>query len=399
MRVLLAFDKFKGALGAEQACAVAATVLRRERPDWQLDLAPLSDGGDGFCRILTDALGGEREQLSASGPLVSPEGSGEPRDVEIGWVDLERVPEPARARLALPDASLRRLAIVELAAINGLASVPPERRDVWRSSSFGTGELLRAAMERGAQALLLGVGGSACCELGLGALSALGLRFEDAAGVRLPYPVPGRFAELVRVCGRVAPPLAPLCIACDVDSPLLGPHGAAALYGPQKGLDLAQLPRFEAQASRLARLLCEHAGCEPGLVNQPGAGAAGGVAFGLCAVTGARLLPGFELVSEVLDLTARLERADWVITGEGRFDATSLVGKGPGSLVQHAALRGRRCTVLAGSLGLEPGLAERSLPGVAVRAISPPDLPLQQALAETPERLARAIQACLAEAG
>jgi glycerate kinase len=208
--------------------------------------------------------------------------------------------------------------------------------------------------------------------------------------------VPAAFADLVRVSGRVLPPLVPLRIACDVDSPLLGPRGAAALYGPQKGLDAAQLPRFEAQASRLARLLCEHSGSDEGLVNLPGAGAAGGVAFGLCAAAGARLLPGFELVAEVLDLSARIELADWVITGEGRFDATSLVGKGPGSLVQHALLCGRRCTVLAGSLGLEAGVAERSLPGVDVRAISPPDLPLERALGETAERLARAVEGCLA---
>lgn len=392
MRVLLAFDKFKGALGAQDACAAAARVLHRERPTWQLDVAPLSDGGDGFCRIVTDALGGVRERLSASGPQLSPAGTFERHEVEIGWVDAQRLPESARARLALPDASLRRLAIVELAAINGLTLVPPAERDVWRSSSFGTGELLRLAVERGAQALLLGVGGSACCELGLGALSALGLCFEDAAGARLLAPVPSLFADVKRVRG-VLPPLVPLRIACDVDSPLLGSHGAAALYGPQKGLELAQLPRFEAQASRLARLLTEHAGREQELVNLPGAGAAGGVAFGLCVAAGARLLPGFELVAEILELSARIELADWVITGEGRFDATSLAGKGPGALVQHARRRGRRCTVLAGSLGLEPGTAE--LPGVDVRAISPPELPLERALAETSERLARAVEACL----
>jgi len=395
MRVLLAFDKFKGALGAEQACDVAARVLRRERPDWQLDLAPLSDGGDGFCRIVTDALGGVRERLSASGPQLSSAGTFERLDVEIGWVELERMPELARARLALPHASLRRLAIVELAAVNGLTLVPPARRDVWRASSFGTGELLRAAVERGAQALLLGVGGSACCELGLGALSALGLCFENAAGGRLSPPVPSLFADVARVRGAVLPPLVPLHIACDVDSPLLGPRGAAALYGPQKGLEVAQLPRFEVHAARLASLLCEHAGSDPGLVNLAGAGAAGGVAFGLCAAAGAQLLPGFELVAEILDLSARIERADWVITGEGCFDATSLVGKGPGALVQRAARQGRRCTVLAGSLGLDPGAAARALPGVDVRAISPPDLPLERALGQTAERLARAVEACL----
>ncbi len=386
MRVLIAFDKFKGALSAPEACQHAAAVLRRARPSWQLDLAPLADGGDGFCSILTEAAGGVRTEQRASGALFSGSVPARWQLAPIGWVELARLPAAARTRLALPP-SAARLAILEMAAINGLAQVPAEQRDVWRASTRGTGELLAAAAAQGADALLLGVGGSATSDLGLGALSALGLRCESAGGEALT-PLPESWPQIARVAGKVRA-LPPLRIACDVRNPLLGPQGAAAIYGPQKGLGAAELCRFEAQAERLARLLCAHAGADPARIQEPGAGAAGGIAFGLAVAAGARLVAGFPLVAEWLDLERRRAQADWVLTGEGCFDATSLAGKGPGALLHGA---GARCAVFAGSVALSA--AERaSLPGgTPLIAISPAGQPLEQALPATARQLERALE-------
>lgn len=402
MRVLIAFDKFKDALGAPEACRVVADVLRRARPAWELDLAPSSDGGDGFCRILTESVGGAFEPVVASGPRFGTHDANGARTAgavtaEIGWVDIRRLPAAARARLALPDAAAQRLAVIEMAAVNGLALVPSGERDVWHTCSQGTGELLAAAARGGAHAVLLGVGGSATSDLGLGALGALGLGFEAADGRAIALPLPARWADVVRLTGRVAWNL-PLRIACDVDNPLLGARGAAAVYGPQKGLSLEDLPVFEAHAGRLARLLSEHAGSDPALVSAPGAGAAGGIAFGLLAAAGARLVSGFALVSEWLDLRARCARADWVITGEGRFDATSLAGKGPGALATSARDAGRRALVLAGSVGTDAVLGELA-PSIEVQQISPPGISLARALADTRENLERAVEAWLHRIG
>jgi glycerate 2-kinase len=397
MRVLIALDKFKGALGAPEACAVVADVLRSERPGWELDLAPLADGGDGFCRILTAAAGGVLESVPASGTLFSEAGPLERKAVEIGWVELARLPARARALLEF-GRSAGRLAIIELAACNGLAQLPPAERDVWRSSTRGTGELIQSAALAGADALLLGIGGSATSDLGLGALSALGLRFENRAGVALDPPLPCAWPEVVSIRGR-ALGLPPLRIACDVQNPLFGPKGAAAVYGPQKGLSREQLPRFEAEAQRLARLLCEHAGQTVELLQAPGAGAAGGIAFGLAAAAGARWVAGFELVEEWLELAERIGRADLVISGEGRFDATSLAGKGPGALARSAARAGRPCAIFAGAVELADSVRQALPSRLELLAISPTKLPLEPLLAATSANLARTVRSWLSQRG
>ena len=394
-RVLVAFDKFKGALDAEQACRVAADVIGHERPGWTVDVAPLTDGGEGFCQIMTRAVGGTLHDARASGPLF--DAAALPRVLaHVGLVELGVLPEAASALLALP-AEARRLAVIDMASVNGLALVPPGRRDVYRSSTLGTGELLLAARDLGCDAILLGVGGSATSDLGLGALSALGWRFESRAGALLAPPVPASWPQLARVVRGEASALPPLRIACDVDNPLLGPRGAAAIYGPQKGLAADAAAGFDAVAEQVAALLCAAAGVDSELSLAPGAGAAGGIAFGLLAAAGARLVPGSALVDAWLGLDARVATADWVLTGEGRFDASSWAGKGPGALVRAAQRRGRGWAVFAGSIAL--GARERR--GAAARggrlvAITPRGEPIASALPRTAENLARSVRAWLA---
>jgi glycerate 2-kinase len=385
-RILIAFDKLKDALTAEEACDIAVDVLRRQHPDWILDRAPLSDGGEGFCRVLTEAAGGTLHETSAHGPHFVA-ARAEPVRAPLGLIDLTRLPAPALALLALP-APVRHLAIVEMAAVNGLGLVPAARREVWHAGSQGTGELLLEAKRLGADAILLGVGGSATSDLGLGALAALGFRFEDAAGALLAPIVPALWPRLMRVRAPAALELPPLRIACDVDNPLLGERGAAAVYGPQKGLAQTDLARFDGEARRVAELLCRELVVSPALANVPGAGAAGGISFGLMAAAGARLVPGFALVAAWLDLDVRIAQAERVITGEGRFDSSSLAGKGPHAIAQRAAAHQRRCTVFAGSVATEPG----RVPGVELIEISPPGLTLAQALAQTRTNLVLALE-------
>jgi glycerate kinase len=381
-RVLLAFDKFKDALTAQQAGDAVAAVLRDTHPDWTLDIAPLADGGEGFATILTQAAKGREIAITATGPR------GGRQPARFGLVPLSAIPNGARQQLRLPAMADPRLevAVIEMAAISGLSLLPTEQRDPWLTTSLGTGELMRAAADAGAVAIVLGVGGSATSDLGLGALAALGFEFMDAAGRQLQLPIPADWSRIARISGRITASLPPVYIACDVTNPLLGPRGAVAVYGPQKGLRPADQARLEREGARLAQLLCVHAGQPPALQDVPGAGAAGGIAFGLMTAAAAKLIPGFDLVSAWLDLETRLAAADIVVTGEGRFDESSLEGKGPGAVAARALALGKKVHVFAGQV------AAAAQPGLELHAITPPATPLAAALREAPVNLAGAVR-------
>ncbi|HEY5551656.1 MAG TPA: glycerate kinase, partial [Opitutaceae bacterium] len=311
-------------------------------------------------------------------------------ETPVALLPWSRVPEAARAILSRSMDSVPApgdtIAVVEMAAASGLALLPPELRDPRQATSYGTGQLIRAAAELGAKGIVLGVGGSATSDLGIGALAALGLEFRGETGARFRTAVPAEWPHITRVEGGVFPSIPQIWIACDVDNPLLGPRGAAATYGPQKGLAAADVPKLDDAAAKMAALLCLHTGRPNSLAAEPGAGAAGGIAFGLRAAARASLVPGAALVSAWLRIDERIAAADIVITGEGRFDSTSLAGKIPGAIAEKARSLGKTVHVFAGSVGLD------SLPGAGLHAISPPDLPLESALREGPARLAEAIR-------
>jgi glycerate kinase len=388
MRVLLAFDKFKDSLSARDACDIAARTLRGRHADWSFDLCPLADGGEGFAEILTAAAGGQLIASTVHGPR------GDDAQAAMGLVPLSRIPAAAKTLLAIPElgpaARAPSVAVIEMASASGLALLAPERRDPWQASTYGTGELLRTAAELQVAAILLGVGGSATHDLGLGALAALGLEFFSAEGAAV-NPIPAEWKSIVRATGRVSPPLPPVRIACDVTNPLLGSQGAAAVYGPQKGLRAADVKRLDHESARLALLLCNHTGKPDTLMTEPGTGAAGGISFGLMAAADAQLLPGFDLVTAWLDLDARLAQADLIITGEGRFDDSSLSGKGPGAVARRALALGKKVHVFAGSV--TPTAAAPA--GLALHAISPADMPLAAALPAAGANLRRVIATVL----
>jgi glycerate kinase len=375
MRVLLAFDKFKDSLTAPAACEIAAFALRREHPDWTLDLCPLADGGEGFCEILTAAASGELKKFPVTGPR------GGTVEAPIGFVRCAKIPAAARAHLGL-DHAAGEVAVIEMAAASGLALLPQEQRDPWQTTTLGTGQLIRAATEAGVAVILLGVGGSATHDLGLGALSALGVSLVDGDGQKLAPPIPSRWSRGTRFVGNTPTTLPPIRIACDVTNPLLGPRGAAAVYGPQKGLRPEDFSRLDHESARLALTLCLHAGQPDTLMDVPGAGAAGGISFGLMAAARAKLLPGFDLVSAWLDIERRVAAADLVITGEGRFDESSLSGKGPGAVAARALALGKQVHVFAGAV------TATARDRLALHAITPPGTPLAEALRAASSNLA-----------
>lgn len=380
MRVLLAFDKFKDSLTAPAACAAAAEALHAVQPAWTTDACPLADGGEGFAAILTDAAGGRTHAVTVTGPR------GAPVRAAFGRVRYDRIPEAARRRLELPRARPDdEVAVVEMAVASGLALLTAAERDPWQATSVGTGELLRAAAD-GAVGVLLGVGGSATHDLGLGALARLGFRFLDAAGQPVDPPVPAAWPRIVRIEAPGLHALPPIAIAGDVTNPVLGPRGAAAVYGPQKGLRAEDHARLEDETARLARALAAAGGRDAAALDTPGGGAAGGMAFGLLAGLGARIVPGFDLVADWLDLERRLHAADLVVTGEGRFDASSLEGKGPGAVARRALELGRPVHLFAGQVSVG---GDR--PGLHLHAITPPGTPLAEALAHARRNLAASV--------
>ncbi len=375
MHILAAFDKFKDAMPAGQACdAALAGALDALGEPLTLTRAPLTDGGEGFCPILTSAANGYLEHHKVCGPL------GEEVDAPLGWVELESIPEGARKFLG---AHSGKLAIIEMASVAGLEQVPSAQRHPDHCTTRGVGELIRIAVAQEASAILLGIGGSATSDLGLGALEALGLDFCPSGQV-----TPAQWSAIEQIKGSIELTVPPISIACDVDNPLLGAQGAAAVYGPQKGLAPDQIEAFDDASARVAKQVCSFFGKPESIMKIPGSGAAGGLGFGLNAAFGAEYVPGFELVTTWLDLTAKIQEADLILTGEGKFDQSSLAGKGPYALLAAAYSSDTAAILLAGLAEEDAAqIVRERFPGTAVYSITPEGTPLPQALKSAPEFL------------
>lgn len=363
MRILLASDKFKGALPSLEVAAALQHALAEVFPGAEFDTCPIADGGEGTTEAMVGALGGVWAEAAVT------DAQGRPRTARFGWVPAER------------------RAILEMSAASGLALVSDRPLDPTSASTAGTGELLRAAHKLGAERILLGIGGSATNDGGLGMALALGHRFERRGA---PFvPTLATLPEADRL--RLAPPLfAEVLVACDVDNPLLGPRGATRVYGPQKGV--RDFPWFEARLSHLADLAAAATGTDAR--ETPGAGAAGGLGFGLMAFAGGRLTPGFELVAAQVGLAARVARADLVITGEGRLDEQSLQGKGPVGVARLARAQGKPVVGVAGAVA---DSAELRAQFDLLLAIKPAEMPLAEAMRRTAELLGATVRAHAAE--
>jgi glycerate kinase len=364
--VLAAFDKFRGSLTAQQACEIAGNAVREYFPEAKVLFAPLTDGGEGFCEILTNAAQGVLIEVRTLDSRFTE------KPAHFGVVSMDNLTPKIREMLELPD-SARKIAIVEMAQASDLASIPEDHRDPWSASSAGTGLLIREAANLAVDAILLGIGGSATNDLGLGALEALGTEFIDRDGV----PV----LRLTDIFSNQLP-LPPIRIACDVNNPLLGERGATRIFALQKGLPESDFCPMEDSLEKAARLLCDATGKDMGCLKIPGAGAAGGIGLGLHMVYDARFLPGFELVSHWLELPQRISEADLILTGEGSFDKSSLDGKGPWSLVHQGVKAGNAVWVFAGQC--TSGISEYLPNGVSLHCITPEGLSLPEAFRKAP---------------
>ncbi len=335
MRVLIAPDSFKGSLAAGDAARALARGWLARRPADEVRLLPLADGGEGTLDAFASALPDAKRMTETVG---GPDG----RTVVADW-------------LLLPDGS----AVIELAQSSGLPlmHIP----DPLGAHTCGLGAVMRAAMDKGATRLIVGLGGSASTDGGTGALRALGLRLLDSAGHDLP-PGGAALVDLARidVDGLLPPPPGGIDVLVDVTAPLTGPTGAAATFGPQKGAQPDEVELLD----RALRRWAEVAGGRP---DEPGCGAAGGTSYGLATVWGARIMPGARTISDLVGIPAALATADIVITGEGCFDQTSLTGKVVGSLLDQARTAGVPIGVVAGQVG-------GPVPGAVSEAISLVDL-------------------------
>lgn len=353
MRVLVAPQEFKGSLTAAEAAEAISAGVHDGLPDAQIDVVPMSDGGAGLVDALLAARGGKRVMSRVHDPLMRP--------VDAAWA-------------LLADGS----AAIEMAAASGLVLLTEGERDPLAATTFGTGELILAALDRGASRIIVGVGGSATVDGGAGAIQALGVRLLDAEGADLAVgggplaridriDLSGRDARLARVQIRVA---------CDVTSTLSGPQGAAVVFGPQKGASPEQIPVLDAALRRFAEIARRDAGVD--VLESAGGGAAGGLAAGLVIGAGATLEPGFPLVSREVGLEAKVASADLVITGEGRLDSQTAFGKTASGVAGLARAHGRRVAVIAGSV--DAAYDVHASPFDVIERASPADMPLDEAL-------------------
>lgn len=329
MRILIAPDKFKESLSAKEAASAIRDGLHCVFSEASFDIVPVADGGEGTAEIFRESLGGDWVEVAAHDAL------GRPVTASYAWIPGSE------------------LAVIDMSSASGLWRIPSDERNPSRSTTVGTGELMADAMRRGAKDLVIGLGGSATNDAGVGMATALGWKFlDDEDKPAAPCP-----AEFSRIC-RIVPPAAPVSCAvtglCDVENPLLGVSGATRIFGPQKGALPDALTTLEESLSHIARLCREQLGRD--YSTTPGAGAAGGLGFGLLTFLRATIEPGLRAVARLMDLESKAARADLVITGEGRLDAQSLQGKAPFEIARLAKRYGKPVIGFA-------GMVEEDLPG------------------------------------
>ena len=364
MKIVVAPDSFKENLSAREVAEALATGVRDVLPDADVVVVPMADGGEGTVQALVDATGGRFETRQVTAPL------GDETSARFG---------------ILGDGST---AVIEMAAASGLPLVPADRRNPLVTTTFGTGELIRAALDAGVDKVLIGIGGSATVDGGAGMAAALGAKLLDADGNDIP-PGGAGLAKLDRIdVSALDPRVASTVVeaACDVDNPLTGETGAARVYGPQKGATPEQVETLDAALGNFARVVRRDLDIAVDTV--PGSGAAGGLGAGLVAFLSATLRLGVDMVVEAVDLEANLADADLVITGEGRMDRQSAFGKTPVGVAAAAKKHDVPVVAVVGQLGdgAETVLAH----GIdAIFSIHDGPMTLEEAFERSPELLRR----------
>jgi len=367
MKIVIAPDSFKESLTALQVADAIEAGMREIWPDAVYVKVPVADGGEGTVQAMIDATGGRRVDVRVTGPLG--------RAVDAFYGEAGGV------------------AVIEMAAASGLEGVPPDLRDPRTATSRGTGELIRAALDAGARRFVLGVGGSATNDGGAGMLQALGVRLLDADGKDLG-PGGAELARLDRVDVSGLDPRvreAEFRIACDVDNPLIGPRGASAVFGPQKGATPAMVAQLDAALAHYADVIQRQDGTMRGqdIAQLPGAGAGGGIAAAMVVFLKGQLKPGVEIVTEAVGLDAAVRDADLVVTGEGRIDGQTVNGKTPMGVARIARRHGKPVVAIGGSLAADADAVHAHGIEVVTAAVARP-CSVAEALAAGADNLRRA---------
>lgn len=369
MRFLVAPDKFKGSLGSAEVAKSIAAGLRDVLPDATIELAPMADGGEGTAEVICDALGGIWVPCPAHDPLERA------LEARYAWIGHSK------------------LAVIEMSETAGMRRLREDERDPLRASTFGVGEMLLAATERGAHQIMIGLGGSATNDGGLGMARALGFRFLSAGGDVIESAAD--LSALKRIEQPNVLKLSRMIAAVDVRNPLLGENGAARVFGSQKGATPEQIELLERALTKLADAVARDLGCD--FRDATGAGAAGGLGFGLMSFCGAEIQSGFDVVAESIGLEAKIRNTDIVITGEGSLDGQTLAGKTPAGLSGLARKLGKRVFAIVGRAS-EGRQVTELFDGVQI--LTSAGLSEQESIARAPELLrqeARKLATALAE--
>ncbi|MDR0469946.1 MAG: glycerate kinase, partial [Peptococcaceae bacterium] len=376
-------------LGSTEAAKCISAGIWRVLPDAVIDVVPIADGGEGTAVTLTEALGGKLNQVSVQGPMA---------DTVNAVFGI------------LPGGE----AVLDMASASGLTLIQEGKKDILAATTYGVGQLISAALDQGCQRIYLGIGGSATNDGGIGMAQALGVRFLDDKDRNLSrqasaQPLPAQPSPSVFLAGRHLSDIAAIdlsgldprllsteiLVLCDVTNPLCGPLGASHVYGPQKGADPTEIALLDEGLSHLAALIQQSTNRD--LAELPGAGAAGGLGFGLMAFTNAKLHPGIDFMLTAADFDDKISRADLVITGEGRLDRQSAFGKTPAGIAHRCAASGTPVIAIGGAIeGSMSALYEAGISAIEAAVCAP--IPLAEAMEKAPayltdaaERIIRAI--------
>lgn len=324
MKIVLSPDKFKGSLSGIRFCRLVEEVIKERLPEAEVISLPLADGGDGTLEVIEHYYPHARHSIEVIDPLM--------RKIRASYLF-----EPKKG-----------IAFIEMAEASGLRLLQKEEQNCFRTSSYGVGQLIKHALDLGAQQLVIGLGGSATNDAGMGMAAALGYQFQDAMGKEL-LPIGKNLAEVNYIVSAGAVPRLQevgVVVLCDVENPLIGKEGATRIYGPQKGADQQQIEQLEQGMHHFSTLLKEQLNAD--IAHVPGAGAAGGLGAGTMVFLGAQLEKGGERIKELVNYDTRIEGADWIIGGEGRLDASTFHGKTIQGLLSSARTAGARVALFCG---------------------------------------------------
>ena len=375
MKIVVAPQALKGSLDAGDVGQAIASGIHSVFPDAELTIVPVADGGEGTVRALVSATGGRLMHVTVRGPL------GDPVVAEYGLLGPPSGSDNHQDASEITDG---QTGVIEMAAASGIALVSPAKRNPRLTSTYGTGELMRAALEAGCTRLIIGIGGSATNDGGSGMATALGARLLDEHDRELP-PGGAALLRLARIdVGGLDPRLrqARVQVACDVSNPLTGPEGASAVYGPQKGATPEMVRELDAALSHYARII--ERDLRVAVSSIPGSGAAGGLGAGLLAFTAAALVPGSRLVLEALHFARVVEDADLVVTAEGKLDTQTAYGKSVAAVAAAGQQAGARVVALAGTVTADAG-ALATLGIDAALPIADGPLSLEESMARATE--------------